>query len=630
MKKLFQSSILLVGVMLAGSCVNKSGQTVKVPNYALTAHERLGRGVIVMPLESGKTVYNHDETYDRTKRKVYIGWRLLASDPDKIGFNVYRRDEKGENVKINAQPVVKSTNIIDAELPDGDRFSYTVTTVIDGKESEPSQPYDFIFDTEVKPYKSIKFKGNYTADRIGVGDLDGDGEMDYVVKYPNESIDPYYTDWVPSPDTYKLDAYTSKGELLWTYDMGWAIELGNWYSPYIVYDLDGDGKAEVILKSGVNDPDPRNEKGMVITGPEYVTVLDGMTGKPIASADWYPRDEFIARDGKDGYNYASRNQLAVAYLDGVHPHIIVLRGTYSIMAARAYRYESKELKQVWEWDNLKLRNDDDPTKNYYCQGAHTTLVADVDDDGFDEVILGSCALDHDGKPLWSTGLGHADGAFIGDIIPERPGLEIFLNIEGYYGREDVRINENGMCMVDARTGEIIWGAKFPTMHVHDAGFCSDIDRTSPGRECYGIEVADDEGKRPEVPVLFSNTGEILDRRSLLSDWSVYWDTDNQRELLGTYGDYKVRKIWDYAGGHVFDVTVEGQLLTVADIFGDWREEIITSMPGELRIYSTTIPAGIRYNCLMQDPQYRSCVSQTATGYNALPMTTYDLPFISTR
>ncbi|MFW5872531.1 MAG: silent information regulator protein Sir2, partial [bacterium] len=207
-------------------------------------------------------------------------------------------------------------------------------------------------------------------------------------------------------------------------------------------------------------------------------------------------------------------------------------------------------------------------------------------------------------------------AYLGDIDPDRPGLEI------YYGIESPRPDGNGMCLVDAKSGEIIWGIDFPTHHVHSQGLCSDIDRVHPGRECYSGEISPAEGKRTDFVVMHSSKGEIIDREIIggLSPLAVYWDTDNQRELLVD------GKIYDYRGPTVHHENVEGKVIAVADIFGDWREEIITSVPGELRIYTSTIYSNSRYTCLMQDPIYRNNVAHGSMGYTLVPMTTYDLPF----
>ena len=634
--RLFKPTVILVGFIAMFCCCTDSGKLGKQQNmasqqpplnYKLLEHENPGRGLVAVPLEIGKKVYSGEGTFAADQRRVYIGWRLLAKDPDKVAFNVYRTAGDGSNVKVNPSPIGNSTNFVDTALPEGENFTYTVVPVIDGKEGKPSQPYAINYNSQSTTYKSIKLSSDAAVEKVAYADLDGDGELDFVVKTPAGNVDPWYLYWRPSTDTYKLEAYKSDGQHLWTYEMGWAIEQGTWYSPFIVYDFNGDGKAEVVVKSGVSDPDPRDftgrytdyvngqGKGIVITGPEYVTVLDGMTGQPIAQDDWISRDPFFEEIKDHSYNYASRNQLSVAYLDGVNPHIIVLRGTYNLMMAKAYRLNGKKLELAWEWDNRNLR---EPGNSYWGCGGHTTVVADVDYDGFDEVILGTCALDHDGSPLWTTELGHNDGGYIGDILPERPGLEIYYNIES--GRPD----GNGMCMVDARTGEIIWGTKFPTNHVHGVGFCSDIDRTQPGREVYGIEVENSERKSTEFALMHNSKGEIISREIMPTEWSVFWDTDNQRELLGE------GKVYDYKGPTVHNTEIEGRVMGVADIFGDWREEIITTLPGELRIYTTTILANSRHNSLFQDPIYRSNVAHASNGYYQVPMTTYDIPSRSSK
>ena len=629
-------AIGLIGSFSVVSCIGNSGadgsdryrasQSKQELNHKKLEHEDLGRGVIALPLEVGKRVYSGEGTFEADARKVYVGWRLLASDPDGVRFNVYRQAGSGSPAKLNDSPIAGSTNFMDTNIPEGEKFSYWVTAVVDDKEGEASQPCPVVYNSESKPYKSIKLADNNAIEKIAMADLDGDGEMDFVTKPPAGNVDPWYLYWKPSSDTYQIQGYKSNGEMLWSYDMGWAIEQGTWYSPYLVYDFNGDGKAEVVVKSGDSDPDPRDMtgsytdyvngqgRGIVISSPEYLSVLDGMTGKPIAQTDWISRDPFFEMNSEHAYNYASRNQIAMAYLDGVNPHIIVIRGTYNLIMARAYRFTGDKLSLVWEWDNRNLRNG---PKNYWGQGGHTTIAADVDGDGRDELILGSSVLDHDGKEMWTTGFGHCDGMYVGDIMPERPGLEIYYNIES--GQP----TGNGMCMVDARTGEVIWGADFPTNHVHGVGFCSDIDRTQPGRECYGVEISTFEGKRNVFAVMYNSKGEIVDR-DFMPTWSVLWDTGNQREILNN------GEITEYKGRTVLNSEIEGRVIAVADIVGDWREEIITSLPGEIRIYSTTILANARHNCLLQDPIYRSYVAQASNGYYEIPMTTYDIPFRSSR
>ena len=225
--------------------------------------------------------------------------------------------------------------------------------------------------------------------------------------------------------------------------------------------------------------------------------------------------------------------------------------------------------------------------------------------------MGSSVIDDDGTPLWSTGLGHPDHCYVGEIDPGRPGLEI------YYGMETRQQERNGMCLVDAASGKILWGHEGPTRHVHSRGMCSDIDARHPGCECYSADT--DSQKKYAWSRLRTCTGEVISDENLggFGALVVHWDADVQRELL-LRGN-----IQDYRGGR-HQPQIEGHIAAVAEVLGDWREEIITSVPGELRIYTTTIPAADRRVCLMQDPIYRMDVVCAAMGYFQVPMTSYDL------
>lgn len=546
------------------------------------AREPVDRGLVAKPM---------------TNSRVYLGWRLLESDPSSVTFNVYRRSGSEKAVKLNTEPIAKTTNFMDTSAAEGTEQTWFVKPLIDGQEGSPSEEVRATpTDKETKPYLSIRLDGNHTFQKVGIADLDGDRKYDFVIKQPHDNIDPYEKYWKPSPDTYKLEAYSGDGRFLWRYDLGWAIERGIWYSPYVVYDLNGDGKAEVAVKTG--EGDPRDKDGRVLSGPEHLTILDGQTGKPITQIPWLSREGF---DGSSGYNLSSRNQLGVAYLDGKTPSLIVARGTYRLMKAVAYQLRDGKLEEQWRWDNQGL------SREWQGQGAHWMHAADVDGDGRDEVLLGSVTLDDNGKALWSTGLGHPDHFYLGDIDPSRPGLEIYYGIE-------TRGKKNTMCLVDAKTGEILWGHNEPTIHIHSSGLCSDLDPKHPGAECYSGE-RDFKDKR----WLRDSKGNVLSNKDMggLAPRAVYWDADPQRELL--VGS----KIGNYDGREL-PIRIEGQMVAVADILGDWREEIITSLPGELRIYVTTIPATDRRPCLMQDPIYRTDVIHAAMGYYQVPMTSYDL------
>lgn len=549
---------------------------------AAPAREKLDRGVVAVQSGEGK---------------AYVSWRLLASDPADAAFNVYRV-AAGKSTKLNAQPIRQTTDFVDPQAPAGE-VAYSVRAVIAGQEEEASAAVQVAASNPSQPFVKIKLEGAYKFQKIGIADLDGDGRLDYVIKQPRDNIDPYEKYWKPSPDTYKLEAYSADGKFLWRYDLGWAIERGIWYSPYLVYDLDGDGKAEVAVKTG--EGDPRDKDGRVQTGPEYLTILNGQTGKPIAQIDWPSRADFPS------YNYASRNQLGVAYLDGKTPSLIVGRGTYNYMTVLAYEFRDGKLRPQWTWNNKGL------PREFQGQGAHWMHCADVTGDGRDEVLLGSITLDGKGAVLWYTGLGHPDHFYLGDIDPSRPGLEI------YFGIETGKKTGNGMCLADAKTGRLLWGIKEPTKHVHGQGMCSDIDPAHPGVECYSAESDPANGKSLAWALLHNCKGEVIGREPIggFAPFAAYWDADLQRELVvkGAVRDF---------GSEKPIAKVEGDLIAVADVLGDWREELITSVNGELRIYVSAIPAKDRRVSLMQDPIYRNDVVHAAMGYYQVPMTSYSL------
>ena len=553
-------------------------------------HEKLDRGLLAVEAADGS---------------VYLSWRLLAGDPADMAFDVYRQDGTAAPARLNAQPVSKTTDFVHASGRGDAHRRWFVQPIVaaSGDRIKPSKSVGLAATNQGADgtYITLPLQDDITFQKSGIADLDGDGAYDYVIKQPNDNIDPYEKYWKPSPDCYQLEAYRADGSFLWRYDLGWAIERGIWYSPYVVYDLDGDGRAEVAVKTG--EGDPRDEDGRVNTGPEFVTILDGKTGRTRTQIPWIDRELFEDGDGR-GYNYSSRNQMAVAYLDGKTPSLLVERGTYRRMILAAYDLRDGKLQQRWRWDNKELSRD------YWGQGAHWMHAADVDGDGRQEVVMGSVVIDDDGTELWTTGLGHPDHAYVSDIDPKRPGLEI------YYGIESRRRDANGMCLVDARTGEILWGYQGPTRHVHSYGMCSDIDAEHPGSECYSTDT--DEQKKAAWSRLHSSEGEVLSDQVLwgFGPRTVYWDADPQRELLR-------KSISNYGSDETLQ-KIDGRMIAVADVLGDWREEIIVSVRGELRIYTTTIPAVDRRVCLMQDPLYRMDVVVAAMGYYQIPMLSYDM------
>jgi len=553
--------------------------------------ERLNRGLLAMPDKDGQ---------------VYVGWRLLKTDPQGTAFNVYRSVDGGAPMKLNPQPLAVTTDFIDRHPALGRQCTYWVRPVVAGRELEPSEKVRLGADAKERPYyTAIKFQGPYTPQRIAVADLDGDGAYDFVIKQPSQGIDP-----AGKPNTsgltYKLEAYRSDGTFLWRKDLGLGIEPGIWYSPFVVFDFDGDGKAELAVKTG--PADAREPDGRVRQGPEWVSILDGMTGREIARADWPPRDPRLG-----DYNRINRNQMGIAYLDGKTPCLLVARGTYKLIVVDAYQYHDKTLQRLWHWDG------DEETPVIRSQGAHGMHSADVDGDGRDEVVLGSCVLDDNGTCLWSAGLGHPDKCYVTDVDPTRPGLEIFYAIEPWHD------DGKGVCLVDAKTGEMIWSLGKRTNHVGD-GMVADIDPSVPGLECFATE---DSKGGSSARYLLSAAGKPLGAGADVPgcrNW-VFWDGDLLRETItgGGFGRGRSRgaSIVKYKGP-VLTSGIEGSIMMIADLYGDWREEVVTVLPGELRFYTTTIPAQDRRVTLVQDPVYRAEVAHRSMGYEQSPVTGYYL------
>jgi rhamnogalacturonan endolyase len=540
--------------------------------------ERLDRALVAVSTSNGA---------------VHLSWRLLETDPPDVAFNIYRASAGAGETRLNAQPILATTDYLDRS-PAAGQVAWRVAAIVKGQEGREAAGAEWKA-APLSGHRAIQLRPDVrSVDRVGVGDLNGDGSYDYVVKHPSGNIDPGRE--VPSKDTYKIDGYDGRtGAFLWRVDLGWNINHGIWFSPMVVRDLDGDGKAEVCLRAApfaatreeAFDPG----KAFVLQGPEYLAVYSGETGKEIDKVDWIERGKTTDWADYSG-NRSSRHMLGVAFLDGKTPSVLVVRGTYGLMRVDAWMLQKGRLQKIWRWTNERA-----PFK-YHGQGQHSIKVGDIDGDGADEILNGSIAIDNDGRTMWSTGLGHGDRFYLSDINPDRPGLEIWYTIEDPHP-------QNGVSLWDARTGALLFGSTEPTMDNQVAGgLAGDIDPRFPGMELWGDKFFyTAAGKRIEGPVPPQNE-------------LVWWDGDLLRELHSRGSISK----WN---GPVLGTT-EGSVQHVADLWGDWREEIVTFSNGELRIYSTTIPAVDRRVTLMQDPLYRNDVTHRSMGYPHVPMTSYFL------
>ena len=614
MNKLNHFTEILISVILLTGCFSALAQDPRERNYMYPVLKPIHEP---KPLVTGWAKQKVTEKFNRGltvqqtgATKVYLSWRLLATDPKDVAFNIYQVSDGKKQSRLNKKAIATTTDFLVTLSAKQTKAVFLVCPVSNGKELDGSETVAIQLSPEFKTFRSIKFRGDYKPQRIAVADLNGDGALDFIVKQPDRGIDP---GGQPNTDglTYKVEAYLNDGTFLWQKDLGPGIEPGIWYSPMVVYDLDGDGKAEIAIKTG--PADAREADGRVRKGSEWCSILNGMTGEEICKVDW-PERSWRFGD----YNRNNRNQMGVAYLDGKTPCLLVSRGTYRLMMVDAYQMVGGKLQKLWRWDG----DEENPIIRH--QGAHCMHTADVDGDGRDEVVLGSVVLDDNGTALWSTGLGHPDKCFVTDIDPDRPGLEIF-NVY-----EDWNNDGNGICLVDAKTGELIWGVGKNTLHVGD-GMVADILPDVPGLECFAAEDSKG-GSRSKY--LLSAKGKILATDKDVPgcrNW-IFWDADKVRESIVSPGfensmwdrfDTKKLSIVKYKGDTLTNA-IEGSVIMMADIQGDWREELMTILPGELRIYSTGIPAKDRRVCLMQDPFYRMEVVHRSMGYEQSPVTSYYL------
>lgn len=559
--------------------------------------EALDRGVVSVHTDSGNLV----------------SWRWLGTDPDDVSFNVYRA-----GTKVNSAPITGSTNYFHAGAPA--QADYTVRAIVGGVEQSDSV-HAIQFRTGYKDVPITPPAGGTTPDGVAytyeandasVGDLDGDGRLDFVLKWqPTNAKDNSQSGY--TGDTI-LDGITLDGTRLWRVDLGRNIRSGAHYTQFQVYDYDGDGKAEVAMKTadgtvdgagtviGNSAADYRNSSGYVLSGPEYLTMFNGQTGKAIGTVDYVPARGTVSSWGDSYGNRVDRFLAGTAYLDGSRPSLITARGYYTRTVIAAWDWRNGAFIRRWTFDTNSSTN---TGKGYDAQGNHQLAIADVDGDGKDEIVYGSMAVDDNGSGLWTTKNGHGDALHVGDLDPSRPGLEEF--------KVDEDSSKPSSWMADAKTGAVIWST--PPNGDNGRGVSGDIWAGSAGAESWS---ASESGVRnPKGTVVAS-------RKPSSTNFLSWWDGDPVRELLDAthidkYGTTADTRLLTASGVHSNNSTKATPTLS-GDILGDWREEAVwpTTDNTALRIYSTPYETTTRITTLLHDTQYRTALAWQNTAYNQPP------------
>lgn len=569
--------------------LNKLGSLVPQLEY------HIGRGLLAVKTDDG----------------VFLSWRLLGTEPVTTTFNIYR-----DGMLVNDAPISNSTNYLDKN--GGVDSLYSVCALSNGRELDLSDAMP-VWETNYlsiplsRPSAGVSIVGesyNYIASEVSVGDLTGNGQYDIVLKWdPSNAKDNAQDGFTGN---VFIDAYTLEGEMLWRIDLGHNIRAGSHYTQLMVFDLDGDGKAEIVMKTadgtidglgnaiGDSDADYRQKTGRVgrvLDGPEYLTVFSGETGAALHTIDYKPARGNVSDWGDSYGNRVDRFLAAIAFLDGQTPSVVMCRGYYTRSVLVAYDFVDGKLVERWTFDSAEPG-----LQEWGGQGNHQLSVADVDGDGKDEIIYGAMTVDHDGTGLYNTGLGHGDALHVANHDPTRPGLEVF-------GVHEIGPNDAGVNLRHARTGEIIWG--IPTNYDVGRGVAANIDPNNPGSETWAWQTP-----------LMDIAGNPINRTSPPMCFVIWWDGDLQREILEYNKIYK----WDWDAKNTVTILSPQGLelahkpLLQADLFGDWREEVIwrSSDNSELRIFSSTDITEHKIYTLMHDRMYRTAVAWQNVAYNQPP------------
>jgi len=574
--------------------------------------ERLSRGVIAVRTSSSQ---------------VYVGWRVFGNEPSATAFNLYRSTNGGAPMLLNGTPLTSSTNFVDTSAPPTQSNRYFVRAVVNGIEQTDSASFTMPANAPVRQYLEIPLQippggsvngSNYTYSPgdVSVGDLDGDGEYEYVVKWDPSNQQDNANDGFTGP--VLLDAYELSGTRMWRINLGRNIRAGAHYTQFSVYDLDGDGDAEVACKTadatvsgtgqliGNANADFRTTTGRIgriLSGPEFLTVFNGRDGSILTSVPYQPARGDINQWGDNYGNRGDRFLSGVAYLDGQRPSLVIGRGVYARTKIAAWDYRNGSLTMRWMFDS-------NGNGNWEGRGAHSLSVADVDNNGTQEIIYGAMTLNTNGTVRYTTNYyGHGDALHTGDLVPSRPGLETWMIHEQNTG--------NAASLRDANTGAFIMTRQNTSgQEGPGRGVAGDVFAGNAGAEFWG--------SGPGMTNLFSSSGGVVGRTPGSANFMAWWDADPVRELLDQnhvdkYGTGSDTRLLTADGASSINGTKATPNLS-GDLFGDWREEIIlrANNNAALRIYTTTNVANTRIYTLLHDPQYRVALAWQNTAYNQPP------------
>jgi hypothetical protein len=546
--------------------------------------EDLDRGVISVRSGSGNLV----------------SWRLLGTEwSGNVAFNVYRG-----STKVNSSPITGATNILDSGASASE--SYTVRAVVNGAEQAAS-PASLSF---ASGYRDVPIQSPGGGNDASVGDLDGDGQYEFVLKWdPSDAKD---NSQAGVTGNVYIDAYKLNGTRMWRINLGRNIRAGAHYTQFQVYDYDGDGRAEVAMKTadGTTDgtgrvignasADYRNASGYVLTGPEFLTMFSGQTGAALSTVNYDPPRGTVSGWGDSYGNRVDRFLAGTAYLDGQRPSLIMARGYYTRTVVAAWDFRNGTLTKRWTFDSNSAGS------TYTGEGNHQLSIADADADGRDEIMYGSMAINDNGQAMWDNNTKHGDAYHVGDFIPSRPGLEVFKPSE--------HTDQPADWIADARTGATIWRTASCGCD-NGRGVAADIYAGNAGAEVWSAAVG---GLRSAA------TNANLGTKPSSMNFLAWWDADTTRELLdrtmiNKYGTGGESRLLTAAGV----VSINGTKATPSlsgDILGDWREEVVwpTANNSALRIYSTPNLTTTRLYTLMHDIQYREAIAWQNTAYNQPP------------